>query len=153
MFLYLCPLLLLLSFLLFIIPVVLNQCIHTYIHKSRTETAKACNGEFPPLDFLTIATETVHQAVEDDVRADLEALGFTINPVRVLKDEYNAEQVAGNFHFSTFLFCFFLSCRVIYIYIYINISYSSIRLSYMPPACVPSVAGGSYIVTTPMMKT
>ena len=41
-----------------------------------------------------------HQAAEADVRADLEAVGFTVNNRPLKKDEYNAELVAGNFHLA-----------------------------------------------------
>ena len=65
-----------------------------------TAAAKACNGDFPPLNFTIVDGDAVAAAIEDDIRQNLAAIGIPINTIVVNKDDFNDLQTSGMFHLS-----------------------------------------------------
>ena len=52
------------------------------------------------VDFIMLEGDATILAIEDDIRADLEKVGFVVKKRVLPKDEFNAEMVAGNFNFA-----------------------------------------------------
>lgn len=51
--------------------------------------AKRCNANVPPIDFLVLQGDANAEAIEDEVRTDLEKLGFRVKSRFLRKNEYN----------------------------------------------------------------
>ena len=51
--------------------------------------AKNCNANVGPIDFLLLEGDANAEAVEDEIRTDLEKLGFTVKSRFLPKMEYN----------------------------------------------------------------
>ena len=64
------------------------------------EDAVACNADVPPIDFLVLEGDANSEAIEDEVRGDLEKLGFKVNSRFLRKNEYNQERLKGTFGLS-----------------------------------------------------
>jgi hypothetical protein len=54
-----------------------------------SDDAKSCNANVGPIDFLLLEGDANAEAVEDEIRTDLEKLGFTIKSRFLPKMEYN----------------------------------------------------------------
>jgi len=64
------------------------------------EDAKACNADIPPIDFLVLEGDANAEAIEDEVREDLEKLGFKVNSRFLKKNDYNNVRSKGEFGLS-----------------------------------------------------
>ena len=53
------------------------------------EDAKACNADVPEVDFLVLEGDANAEAIEDEVRTDLEKIGFKVNTRLLKKNDYN----------------------------------------------------------------
>jgi hypothetical protein len=53
------------------------------------DDAKSCNTGIAPIDFLLLEGDANAEAIEDDIRIDLEKLGFTVKSRFLPKMEYN----------------------------------------------------------------
>ena len=51
--------------------------------------AKACNANVPEVDFLVLEGDANAEAIEDEVRTDLEKIGFKVKPRLLKKNDYN----------------------------------------------------------------
>ena len=60
------------------------------------EDAKACNADVPEVDFLVLEGDANAEAIEDEVRTDLEKIGFKVKTRLLKKNDYN--QVRKFFH-------------------------------------------------------
>ena len=54
-----------------------------------SDDAKSCNANVDPIDFLLLEGDANAEAVEDEIRTDLEKLGFTVKSRFLPKMEYN----------------------------------------------------------------
>ena len=54
-----------------------------------SDDAKSCNAGVAPIDFLLLKGDANAEAVEDEIRTDLEKLGFTVKSRFLPKMEYN----------------------------------------------------------------
>eukprot|EP00944_MAST-04C_sp_MAST-4C-sp1_P009011 g9011.t1 len=52
------------------------------------------------VDFIMLEGDATILAIEDDIRADLEKVGFVVKKRVLPKKEFNKEMVAGNFNFA-----------------------------------------------------
>ena len=57
-----------------------------------TEDATRCNADVPAIDFLVLEGDANAEAIEDEVRTDLEKIGLKINTRLLSKNDYNAER-------------------------------------------------------------
>ena len=53
------------------------------------EDAKACNADVPAIDWLILEGDANAEAIEDEVRQDLEKIGFKVNTRFLTKNDYN----------------------------------------------------------------
>jgi len=53
------------------------------------EDAKACNADVPEVDFLVLEGDANAEAIEDEVRTDLEKIGFKVKTRLLKKNDYN----------------------------------------------------------------
>lgn len=58
------------------------------------------NSEYGPLTFAYLSPEAANDAVEDDIRRDLEKLGFTIESKKLSKPDLNDLRQGGDFHLT-----------------------------------------------------
>jgi hypothetical protein len=49
------------------------------------EAAKNCNQNYGPLDFVLLEDEAVNAAIEDNIRQDLEKIGFSVQARKLSK--------------------------------------------------------------------
>lgn len=61
---------------------------------------KECNSDVPPIDFLVIAGDANAEAIEDEVRSDLETLGFQVKTRFLSKNDFNQARAKGDFGLS-----------------------------------------------------
>jgi hypothetical protein len=54
-----------------------------------SDNAKSCNADVAPIDFLLLEGDANAEAVEDEIRTDLEKLGFAVRSRFLPKMEYN----------------------------------------------------------------
>ena len=64
------------------------------------DDAKKCNAGVPPIDFLVLEGDANAEAIEDEVREDLEKLGFTVQSRILPKKEHNEARASGAFGMS-----------------------------------------------------
>ena len=60
--------------------------------------AHGCNEH--TVNFILNQGDATHAAIEDDIRTNIEKVGFKTTTTRLSKDDWNAAQVAGNFSIS-----------------------------------------------------
>jgi len=53
------------------------------------EDAIACNADVPEVDFLVLEGDANAEAIEDEVRTDLEKIGFKVKTRLLKKNDYN----------------------------------------------------------------
>ena len=53
------------------------------------EDAKVCNTDVPAIDFLVLEGDANAEAIEDEVRTDLEKIGFKVKTRFLKKNDYN----------------------------------------------------------------
>ncbi len=53
------------------------------------EDARACNAEVEAIDWLILEGDANAEAIEDEVRQDLEKIGFKVNTRFLTKNDYN----------------------------------------------------------------
>ena len=53
------------------------------------EDAVACNADVPAIDWLILEGDANAEAIEDEVRTDLEKLGFKVKTRFLTKNDYN----------------------------------------------------------------
>ena len=64
------------------------------------DDAKTCNAGVPPIDFLVLEGDANAEAIEDEVRQDLEKLGFTVQSRFLAKNDFNQARAKGEFGLS-----------------------------------------------------
>ena len=52
------------------------------------------------VDFIMLEGDATLAALEDDIRADLAKVGVTVNKREMVKDDFNAAMVAGDFNLA-----------------------------------------------------
>lgn len=62
--------------------------------------AVACNADIPPIDFLVIEGDANAEAIEDEVRTDLEKIGLKVETRFLKKNDYNQARAKGDFGLS-----------------------------------------------------
>jgi ABC-type transport system substrate-binding protein len=70
------------------------------VDEAALKRASECNRNRGTLDFVLLENEAVNAAVEDDIRADLAKIGFTVQARYLTKEEINVARQDGTFHFS-----------------------------------------------------
>ena len=70
------------------------------VDQDMIDRAIAKNQEYGPLKFAYLSPEAANDAVEDDIRKDLEALGFSIETVKLGKSDLNDLRQGGDFHLT-----------------------------------------------------
>lgn len=78
----------------------LVQAQEIEVTTAAVNAAIECNKDYGPLSFVLLEDEAVNAAVEDDIRADLAKLGFTVEARRLSKEDINVARQSGDFHFS-----------------------------------------------------
>ena len=61
------------------------------------EDAKACNADIPPIDYIYYEGDANAEAIEDELRQDLEKIGLTIETRVLPRNDYDAVRFAGDF--------------------------------------------------------
>ena len=69
--------------------------IATITAQASAEVAAGCKAH--ELDFIMLEGDATHAVVEDDIRADLEKVGFTVNARPLVKADLNSNMTAGKF--------------------------------------------------------
>ncbi|KAL7490864.1 hypothetical protein ACHAWT_000376 [Skeletonema menzelii] len=64
------------------------------------EDARACNAEVEAIDWLILEGDANAEAIEDEVRQDLEKIGFKVNTRFLTKNDYNQARLRGDFGLS-----------------------------------------------------
>ena len=64
------------------------------------EDAKTCNADLAPIDFLVLEGDANAEAIENEVREDLEKLGFKVESRFLAKKNFNQARAAGTFGLS-----------------------------------------------------
>ena len=61
------------------------------------EDAKACNDNIPPIDYVYYEGDANAEAIEDELRQDLETIGLTIKTRVLPRNDYDAVRFRGDF--------------------------------------------------------
>ena len=88
------------KFSLAVLSCLFNLAQAAKVDQASLDAAIECNKEFGPLKFILLEDEAVNAAIEDDIRADLEKVGFEVEAQPLSKAEINIARQSGDFHFS-----------------------------------------------------
>jgi ABC-type transport system substrate-binding protein len=89
------------SFLSFSALTIVSGRVSDHLLQDLTSSdVKECNTDVPPIDFLINNGDANAEAIEDEVRNDLEALGFRIATRFLDKDDFNQARAKGDFGLS-----------------------------------------------------
>eukprot|EP00586_Coscinodiscus_wailesii_P017376 CAMPEP_0172493346 /NCGR_PEP_ID=MMETSP1066-20121228/24754_1 /TAXON_ID=671091 /ORGANISM="Coscinodiscus wailesii, Strain CCMP2513" /LENGTH=647 /DNA_ID=CAMNT_0013263469 /DNA_START=48 /DNA_END=1991 /DNA_ORIENTATION=+ len=80
-------------------PVIANRHLRDLLLTTGA-SKNSCNADVPPIDFLLLKGDANAEAIEDEVREDLEAVGFTVNSRFLNKNDFNRDRAAGDFGLS-----------------------------------------------------
>ena len=72
----------------------------TDVDPGALESAIGCNEKLGELEFVFLEDDANVASIEDDIRADLAALGLTVKAVPLSKADLNTARQAGDFHLS-----------------------------------------------------
>lgn len=64
------------------------------------EDAKVCNADIPPIDFIFYQGDANAEAIEDELREDLEKIGLTIKTRLLSRGEFDEARFKGDFGIS-----------------------------------------------------
>lgn len=64
------------------------------------QTIRQKDGQLLTLEFIFVEDDAVSKAMEDDIRADLAALGIQVQAVPLSKEEWNKRATEGDFHLA-----------------------------------------------------
>ena len=72
----------------------------TGVNPGALDAAIGCNEKMGEIEFVYLDDEAVVRSIEDDIRADLAAIGFTVTGRALSKADLNTARQAGDFHIS-----------------------------------------------------
>ena len=72
----------------------------TNVNPGALEAAISCNEQYGDIEFIYLDNEAVVRSIEDDIRADLADIGFTVTGRALNKADLNTARQAGDFHLS-----------------------------------------------------